>query len=195
MSEGLIITRSFPLELRQEGNTLSGRFPYNEESVIADRGSVRKERFAPRAFRFAVEDESRPIDLLVGHDFNRPLAKRLEGSLELRDTDSGVEFIAHLPPEGERPSWMVDAVLSVRNRLMNHVSPGFRRPPANVVSDAVALIPEPGNPGVQIREVREAVLRELSLVTNPQYPGSSLDLRNEQTGLSTPHEGELWRLL
>ena len=37
-----------------------------------DRGRVRKERFGPKAFRYAVDDnKDAKIDLLVGHDFGR----------------------------------------------------------------------------------------------------------------------------
>ena len=56
------------LELRQSGGarTLHGRFNYNSMATIRDRGRVRKERFEPRAFRFAIEDETRQLDILVG---------------------------------------------------------------------------------------------------------------------------------
>ena len=39
---------------------------------------MRKERFEPGAFRYAIEDDSRAIDVLVGHDFGKPLASRLK---------------------------------------------------------------------------------------------------------------------
>ena len=38
------------LELRQRGRRLSGRFPYGATATVSDRGTVRKERFAKRAF-------------------------------------------------------------------------------------------------------------------------------------------------
>ena len=59
------------LEIRQSGRsrTLRGRFNYGSMATVRDRGRVRKERFEPRAFRFAIEDDSRQLDVLVGHDF------------------------------------------------------------------------------------------------------------------------------
>ena len=69
------------LELRQRGRLLSGRFPYRSTATVRDRGRVRKERFDPGAFAFAVEDETREIHLLAGHSYDRPLASKRAGSL------------------------------------------------------------------------------------------------------------------
>ena len=145
---------------------------------MASRGRVRKERFTARAFRYSVEDAQREINLLVGHSFDRPLASKLRGSLELVDGDDALSFRAMLPPEGEQPSWMTDAVLAVKGGLMRGVSPGFNVPPAAAVRNAEELLPEPGNPGVQIRQINDAVLYELSLVTRAAYADSEIDLRH-----------------
>ena len=59
------------LEVRQGGREIFGRFPYNSLATMASRGRVRKERFSPRAFRFAIDDPDREINLLVG-PFVRP---------------------------------------------------------------------------------------------------------------------------
>ena len=169
------------IEIRQVGGArvLSGRFPYNSMATVSDRGRVRKERFSSRAFRFAIESEpERRIDLLVGHDFNRPVASRSAGTLRLRDTDEGVMFEAELPDDP--PSWVIDAERAVSAGLMTGISPGFRVPPQGVVPGAEQLVAEPGNPGVQIREVNHAVLRELSIVTNPAYEESMVELRSDQ---------------
>ena len=48
-----------------------------------------------------------------------------------------------------------------------------------MVPDAERLIPEPGNPGVSIREINQAVLYELSIVSRPAYASTKLDLRQE----------------
>ena len=163
---------------------MAGRFPYNSMATVSDRGRVRKERFSSRAFRFAIETEpERRIDLLVGHSFNRPIASRSAGTLRLRDTDAGVEFEATLPDDP--PSWVIDAERAVSAGLMTGVSPGFRVPPQGVVPGAERLVPEPGNPGVQVREVNHAVLRELSIVTNPAYEESMIELRSDQFGVAS----------
>ena len=99
------------LEIRQVGNArvMRGRFPYGGLAVISDRGSVRKESIAPGAFAFAVEDTTRKIDLLVGHDFGKPIASRQSGTLEIQDTRDAVTFEAMLPIADLTPSWVLDA--------------------------------------------------------------------------------------
>ena len=168
------------VEIRRVGGkrVLTGTFPYNATATTSDRGSVRKERFASRAFRYSVETEpERRIDLLVGHDFGKPIASRQSGTLTIADTADALTFEALLPDDP--PSWVVDAERAVDAGLMTGLSPGFRIPPRGVVSDAETLIDEPGNPGVQIRQINHAVLRELSVVTNPAYDEAGVELRDE----------------
>ena len=167
------------LEIRRSGRSrvLRGRFNYGSTATIRDRGRVRKEKFEPRAFRFAIEDDSRPIDVLVGHEFGKPIASRKAGTLEIADGDDGVTFEARLPDDP--PSWVIDAERAIAAGLMTGLSPGFVVPPAAAVPDAERLEPEPGNSGVQIRVIREAVLREFSVVTAPAYADAAVDLRAE----------------
>lgn len=182
------------LEIRQEGRrpVLTGRFPYGALATVRDRGRVRKERFSPHAFRYAIEVaqplqdifneaiedlQRRQIDLLVGHSYNRPLASTRTGTLVLAESREAVEFSATLPPLASQPTWVQDAVHSVQGELMQGVSPGFSVPPANVVANAQELIPEPGNPDVMIRQIHQAVLHEFSLVTRPAYRESTVALR------------------
>jgi len=168
------------VELRQEENgpaTLRGRFPYGATATVKNRGRVRKERMAPRAFRFAIDDTDREINLLVGHSYDKPLASRSAGTLDIRDGDDAVKFRATLPDDAEQPSWMRDALLSVRAGLMSGVSPGFMVPPRDVVPNAQRLVPEPGNESVMIRGIAEAVLLEMSLVTRPAYPETAIEAR------------------
>ena len=180
------------LEIRRAGgrSTLSGRFNYGSVATIRDRGRVRKERFAPRAFRFAIEDETRQIDILVGHDFGKPIASRKAGTLQIADADDGVSFEAKLPDDP--PSWVVDAEKSIAAGLMIGLSPGFTVPPASVVPDAERFEPEPGNPGVQIRVIRAAVLREFSVVTAAAYQDAVVDLRADDFGRAPNRRRRLW---
>ena len=120
---------------------------------------------------------SRNVDLLSGHSFDKPLASLIAGTLELTDGRDGLRFEATLPPDGEQPSWMVDTLRAVDSGLARGISPGFRMPPASVVQNAETDEPEPGNPGVTIRVIRQALLPELSIVTRPAYAGSSVELR------------------
>ena len=182
------------LEIRRSGRTrtLSGRFNYGSMATIRDRdrGRVRKERFEPRAFRYAIEDEARQIDILIGHDFGKPVASRKAGTLEIADGEDGVIFEAQLPDDP--PSWAVDMEKSVVAGLMVGLSPGFVVPPASVVPDAERFEDEPGNPGVQIRVIRAAVLREFSVVTAPAYPDAAVDLRAEDFGRAPNRRRRVW---
>lgn len=160
------------LEVRQRsggGRELRGRFPYNRTATVRNRGRVRKERIRSRAFRFALEDAEREIHLLAGHEYGKPLASRRAGSLRLEDSDAALTFVATLPPAGEQPSWVRDTVRAIDSGLMTGISPGFVVPPRDVVPNAETLTPEPGNRGVMIRDVNEALLLELSVVTRPVY--------------------------
>ena len=156
------------------GRFIGGTFYYRTVAVIRDRGSVRKETIAPGAFRYALEDEERPIDLLRGHSFDQPLASRQAGTLELEDSAESLKFRARLPPLREQPAYMRDAVKMTGAGLIQGISPGFRLPPASAIRNPERLLPEPGNPGVKIRQVDHAVLREMSLVTAPAYRGGTV---------------------
>ena len=168
------------LELRQFGGarTISGTFPYNRLGVVSDRGRVRKERINSRAFSFAIREEpDRKIDLLVGHDFGKPIASRQSGTMVIEDAADAVRFTATLP--ADPPSWVTDAEKAIRAGTMTGLSPGFRVPPRTAVMNAEELLPEPGNPSVQIRQVNAAVLREFSLVTAPTYDDAFIEMRSE----------------
>ena len=166
------------LEIRRSGGArlLTGRFNYGSTATMRNRGRVRKERFDSRAFRFAIEQEpERRIDVLVGHDFGKPIASRQSGTLKIKDGDDAVTFEAKLPDDP--PSWVIDAERAIAAGLMTGLSPGFIVPPKDVVPGAEAIMPEPGNPGVGIRVIRAAVLREFSIVTSPAYEDAAVDLR------------------
>lgn len=167
------------LEVRERGRSLFGEFPYGSMATVGSRGSVRKERFEPHAFDFAIKDETREINLLMDHSYGKPLGSKLRGSLTLESSAKAVTFRATLPPVELQPSWMRDAVLSTRSGLVGGISPGFTVPPLSVVPNAEVLIPEIGNPGVMIRSIRAAVLFEFSLVTRPVYKQTVIDLRAE----------------
>ena len=168
------------LELRQEGRELVGSFPYGQLATISNVGTVRKERFMPGTFKYSIEREDFDISLLAGHTFDRPLASKFAGSLSFADSQSVLTFRAVLPAEGDQPSWVIDTVKAIRSKLAVGVSPGFRVPPASANPNAVRLVPEPGNPGVQIREIHDALVPELSIVTRPAYTGTGVSLRNEE---------------
>ena len=176
------------LEIRRGGGASSivGTFNYNVRGVVSDRGRVRKESFASRAFRFAIDEQpDRKIDILVGHDFGKPVASRQSGTLSIADSAEAVTFEATLPEEALMPSWVQDVIKAIQNGTMVGLSPGFRIPPKSVVPNAERLIPEPGNPGIQIRQISDAVLREFSIVTNGVYDEALVELRAEDLAVAT----------
>ena len=179
-----------PVEIRQRGRQLVGSFPYGAVATIADRGSVRKERFASRAFDFSVDSPDHEVNLLRGHSFDNPLASQQAGTLQLTSTAAALEFLAVLPEESEQTTWMRDTVLAVRSGLLRGISPGFRVPPASAVPDAEELVPEPGNPGVMIRQINAAVLFELSLVTRPTYQDTTVE--NRAAELDAARRPRVW---
>ena len=186
------------LEVRQGGRQIAGSFRYGITAVRSDRGKIRKERFSSHAFGYVIDGEGRQrdLDLLVGHDFGKVLARRNNGTLTVSDTDGAMSFVADLPVSERQPTYMKDTVLMLENKSFGGLSPGFRVPSNSVVANAEELIPEPGNPGVFIRQVNHAVLHEISLVTRPSYPDTVLDLRSEDAARrDLQHSEELLRWL
>ena len=167
------------LELRQDGREMVGSFPYRSLAVVNNVGRVRKERFMPGSFTYSIEREDFDVSLLSGHSFDRPLASKLKRTLTFNDSATSLEFRAVLPVEGDQPSWVVDTVKAVRSGLAVGVSPGFRIPPASSNPNAVRLVPEPGNESVSIREIHDAIIPELSIVTRAAYVESAVSLRSE----------------
>ena len=169
----------FPLELRQEGRTLTGRFPYRSMATISDRGRTRKESFSARAFSYAVEDPEREINILLGHSFDKPVGSKRAGTAVFEDSDDALTFRVELPDPEAQPTYLRDFLQATAGGLVQPgVSPGFRVPPRDVVPGAERLDPEPGNPGVMVRTINAAVLFEMSLVSRAAYPDTEVDLRS-----------------
>ncbi len=175
---------------RVSGKTLgrtgqSGRYLHKSRGVPGfscgtrgRQGRPRKERFAPKAFQYRVEDPDAEVHLLVGHDFDRPLASKLSDSLKLDDSDDALSFEAKHAKD-------VFALISAG--LAVGLSPGFRLPPERAVEDAEEIEREPANgepdgngdpqKGAIIRTVKAALLYELSIVTKPAYEEATVEAR------------------
>ncbi len=199
------------LEVRRahDGSTrLSGSFPYGSPAVLSDGGRTgrpRKEVFAPQAFAFRVNDPSKEIHLLLGHDFGQPLASKLTGTLQLKDTKAALQLEATISPAIADTSFGRDALAMIGAGLAFGISPGFRMPPERAVPRAEAetiteepIEPEKGMHGAIIRTVHEALLYELSVVTRPAYKDSQIEARNWSPGATlisaAPAHLKRWRL-
>lgn len=177
------------LELRRAGDgshRLRGRFPYGKAAVLSDGGRTgrpRKEVIAPKAFSYRVDRPGEDIHLLVGHSYDRPLASRGAGTLELRDTADALTFEATITREIAETSHGRDALALIGAGLAVGISPGFRIPPERAVPEAEKIEEEPdepeeGNHRAIIRTILAALLYEMSIVTRPAYPEAQVEARN-----------------
>jgi hypothetical protein len=151
------------------------------------RGRPRKERFAPKAFEYRVEQPDAEIHLLVGHDFGKVLASKLSDTLKLTDTEDALSFEANIPAAVADTTHGRDALALLSAGLAVGLSPGFRLPPERVVEDAEEVTREPANgepdengdpqQGAIIRTVKAALLFELSIVTAPAFEEAQVESR------------------
>lgn len=163
------------------GRVLEGRFPYGSRATVSDggkRGRPRKETFKPRAFQYRVEKPDEEIHLLVGHDYGKPIASKLGGSLVLDDSDEALTFNATIAPEVASISYVQDTLSLIGAGLAVGISPGFRIPPERAVEKAEEVIEEDPSEGTAlIRVINAALLYELSIVTRPAYEESTVEER------------------
>jgi HK97 family phage prohead protease len=180
------------LEIRRAGGAtrLRGSFPYGKAAVLSDggrSGRPQKETFESEAFSYRVDDDDEDIHLLVGHDYDMPLASKLTGSLVLRDTPKALLFDATIPPAVAETTHARDALALIEAGLATGISPGFRIPPQRAVPDAESVEEEEFDParglfGALIRHVKQALLYELSIVTKPAYSDAQVQMRNWTLG-------------
>ena len=187
-------------------------------ATVADRGRTRKERIAGDAFGWQMREfakvqaelgkviaesadaariellrqelERRNVHILSGHSYDKPLGDLRSGTATVASTREAVSFEVNLP--GDMPSYMRDTVAMIRAGLAGGISPGFRVPPASAVRDAETMEAEPGNPGVQVRVVNQAVLFELSVVTRPAYSETDVDVRSLASDRVTDRRRRAW---
>jgi HK97 family phage prohead protease len=164
------------LELRRDargGRRLRGRFPYNVTATLSDggkRGRPRKERISSKAFSYRIERPEEDIHLLVGHDYNKPLASRGAETLVLQDTAEALTFDAQIVPAVLDAPYGRDFLGAFESGMMRGISPGFRIPPPRTVPDAETVEEENPKDGTAIiRTIFAALLYELSLVTVAAY--------------------------
>lgn len=177
------------LELRKRASgdlALQGRFPYGKRAILSDGGRTgrpKKEVIAPRAFAYRVDDPKEDIHFLVGHSFDKPLASRSAGTLDLVDSDDALTFTATITEEMQAVSYVKDILVGIAAGLTLGISPGFRLPPKRTVPEPEkieneGMDPENGSYNAIIRTVLAALLYEISVVTRPAYPEAQVEARN-----------------
>lgn len=162
---GLVDIPSYPqstiLEVRASGDGLTGAFFYDSDIHISDSGRVRKQRFKPGAFAYALETPDREITLTLG-DGSRQLASKQAGSLILKDTAQALKFeVKNLP----KTSYAKDFLALLRaGSVAPAVIPIFSRVPRSISKDADFDEEEGKGSGVFRRVFNSALLTGLSIL-------------------------------
>lgn len=184
------------------GATIRGEFPYGKLATLDAGGrnrKPRKERFGPKAFDFVVQDETRNVHLLSGHDYSAVLADRASKTLMLRDTDAALIFEARILPEIMDLPHVKTALALLASGLASGVSPGFRVPD-NIPDSEEVTEESPALGKALIRTVKKAVLYELSLVTSAAYKEATAEVEarswqvSQRAVNSTINPRYRWRL-
>lgn len=127
------------------------------------------EVISPGAFRSSLERDQ-DIRALINHD-GVPIARRKNGTLSLVEDDTGLRVEIDLPDTTAGH----DLRKSVERGDIDQMSFGF-----NVRDDAVDE-----EDGLLIRILRDVDLREVSIVTFPAYPDTSIAKRSVQDFLES----------
>jgi len=156
------------LELRftegtpEQPHRFVGVIPYN--SLSADLGGF-KEKLMPTAFRSTLASGS-DIQALASHDPDKLLGRTSNSTLRVAHTDKGLAVEVDLPDT----SYARDMRELVKRGDVNGLSFGF-----NVKKDGQRFVKEGGQ---TIRELHDVNLREVSIVSRPAYPETSLSIRS-----------------
>lgn len=149
-----------------EAATVAGlAAPYNALSnEIVEFGSSFREQIAPGAFAGSLA--TRDILALWNHGTDKPLGRTSTGMLVLTDTEQGLAFELKLPPT----SWGRDAAIAVERQDVQGVSIGFSLNPDGDDWQPVG--------DTWVRTLTDVTLWEVSLVTFPAYPQTTVSPRS-----------------
>ena len=159
-------------EIRAIGSTIIGSIPYDSRSQ--DLGGF-VEVLKPGAFSKSIK--SKNIIALVSHDSKKPLANTARGTLKLTDTPEALNVEMRLDPS---ISWHNDVLQATRRGDFTGLSFGFK-----INTNGENWREESG---VRVRELKNIDLREISPVTFPAYPSTSIAVRSKlQTTKGSNH--------
>lgn len=141
--------------------------PYNRLSVNPIEGLPNiKERILPGAFKRSVESGS-DIFMLWNHELKYVFGRTSKGTLRLREDQNGVMF-ENVPPESQ---WVKDLIPSIKRGDISNMSFSF----ADNVGPTWTK-----EEGKNVRNVRDATLFEISVVTFPVYESTSVYSRSSE---------------
>lgn len=138
------------------------------EVMTDSRGRPFRERFAPGAFDRAL-GANPDVRALWNHNDDFPLGRVRNGTLRISQDLRGVRFDL-TPPD---TTWGRDAIESIRRGDVSGVSFAF-----SAKRDGGDTWEKPGSDGVAQRTVLDASLYEVSPVTFPAYPATSVGVRS-----------------
>jgi HK97 family phage prohead protease len=148
-------------EETSDGLTLRGyATTFDSEYEITDALGTYVERVAPGAFTRTL-DHGADVRLLINHD-GLPLARTKSGTLALEQDDTGLLCEARL--DGESP-------------LVRSLKSAMDRGDADQMSFAFRVVKQDWNDDYTDRTIREAQLFDVSVVTYPANPATSVSLR------------------
>lgn len=149
---------------------------YNEETDI---GGVFREVIRPGAFRSAIE-RGDDVTLNINHNDNYLLARTSSGTLELREDKKGLWVRSELDPSDPDVARLV---------------PKMRRGDLSKMSFAFS-VPEGGQSwsegagGMDVREIKDVMLFDVSVVSTPAYNGTSIALRSKDEAKREAEEAQ-----
>lgn len=150
-------------------------------------GSTFRERIAKGAFDGVLADPKLDCVALWNHDQNMPLGRTTAGTLKLRSDSKGLAFDCDLP----NTSYARDLYESVKRGDTNGCSFAFqlgqRNQDENWEEEEIEDEKDLGLRGKVVKALVRTIrnfqkLMDISLVTSPAYPGTSVDARNILVG-------------
>lgn len=151
--------------LEQDGGKLVGYAAVYAPATSEDLGGF-KERIHPGAFDASLEKNA-DIRALWDHNTSQPLARTTNGTLKLASDKRGLRVEIELP---EGVSYAEDLRQLVRSGVVNQMSFGFMVPPGGDTWEK----DEEGN---AVRTLHSIDLHEVSVVSIPAYPDTTVALR------------------
>ena len=156
-------------DVDQEAKTLRGLAAvYNSDSE--DLGGF-IERIAPGAFKRSL-DSAQDVRGFWNHDSRLLLGRRSNGTLRLNESTQGLEVEIDLPDTG----FARDLAELTKRGDLDQMSFGFTLPG----SSSDSWEPHESNPRLKRRTIHDLVLHEVSVVSMPAYPETSVAIRSMQ---------------
>lgn len=153
----------FEIEERENKPTVLKGYAVRFDSLSQDLGGF-KERFKQNSFSRSLSNGP-DILALAQHDNTKVLGRRSAGTLTVEEDPFGVR-VTIIPPD---TSYGKDIVESIRRKDISGMSFGF-------VAKQEEMLRENNE---VIREIRDADLHEVSVVTSPAYLSSKISVRSE----------------